>query len=114
MAQASVDSGGQPLGADPRGKAKAWETMMTKIWNWLTAQEDAKVIARRAATHAYVKLLANQTEEQLRRMGLDYLLDREKTPPIPFEYTYLMLAPLLEHLLNRIERLERSVENPPQ
>jgi hypothetical protein len=88
--------------------------MMTKIWEWLTAREDATVVAKRAETHAYVKLLANQTEEQLRRMGLDYLLDREKTPPVPFEYVHLMFAPLLEHLLNRIERLERSVEKPPQ
>lgn len=80
---------------------------------WFTSDKSKQEAAERAAAYANAVANAEALTEflrtQMRRMGLDYLAEEETAPILPGDMHFLILAPVLEQLLDRIEQLEHRL-----
>lgn len=87
--------------------------MANKIWHWLTkreaVEETPEEVAERVAANANAEALIDFFRTQMRRMNLDDLAEDETSPTLPNDLRFLILAPVLEQLLDRIEQLEHRL-----
>lgn len=76
------------------------------LWSWLWTQESGGVptAAEVAADAAYAHDLSERAKELCHRMGI---FDELNGQIVPLQWTHLLNVPLLEHMLQRIEDLER-------
>lgn len=79
-----------------------------KFWKWVTTQEPSGMLS----DEVVAERLARALDLRKRRVILAHrmLFDAYGSGPVPADYDHLLVIPILEQMLERIEELERKVD----
>lgn len=85
--------------------------MMGRIWKWLSTQETGGVVSEfeQQLAIGYTR----QLREQTRRMCVHMRLERLAEKQVIAGCEHLLLTPVVEQLLQRIEALEEKTRERP-